>query len=186
MKAARSWSGGRSGTQTAGGGPGRCTLTPLVCPVSLLLPLSLTMHGSPLGQWGCHVHENGQSALVTLRVYQATCHHCSRSICGRQSSTAARLSVHCRREGRLELDIIWDQVPAASAVRTEPLNPGSASEWRMHVIDPAHAQPYGHSVFSLSVSTNIWLDTVLRAFNVYLEQGVLSHHLHTKFGTVCN
>ena len=29
-RAAPSWSGARSGTQTAGGGPGRCTLTPLV------------------------------------------------------------------------------------------------------------------------------------------------------------
>ena len=49
-------------------------------------------------------------------------------------------------------------MPAASAVQTEPLNPGSASEWRVHVIDPAHAQPYGHSVFSLSVSANTCLD----------------------------
>ena len=53
--------------------------------------------------------------------------------------------------GRLELDIIWDQVSAASAVQQEPLNPGSASAWRVHVIDPAHAQTYGHSAFSLHV-----------------------------------
>lgn len=53
--------------------------------------------------------------------------------------------------GRLELDIVWDQVPASSAVQQEPLNPGSASAWRVHVIDPAHAQTYGHSAFSLHV-----------------------------------
>ncbi len=53
--------------------------------------------------------------------------------------------------GRLELDIMWDQVPASSAVQQEPLNPGNASDWRVHVIDPAHAQTYGHSAFSLHV-----------------------------------
>ena len=72
----------------------------------------------------------------------------------------AWLSAHFWYVGRLELDIIWDQVPAASAVQTEPLNPSSASEWRVHVIDPAHAQPYGHSVFSLSVSYNTCLDGI--------------------------
>ena len=46
---------------------------------------------------------------------------------------------------------MWDQVPASSAVQQEPLNPGSASAWRVHVIDPAHAQTYGHSAFSLHV-----------------------------------
>lgn len=55
-------------------------------------------------------------------------------------------------EGRLELDIIWEQVAASSGVQTEPLNPGTASGWRVHVVDPAHAQTYGHSVFSLHVS----------------------------------
>ena len=46
---------------------------------------------------------------------------------------------------------MWDRVPASSAVQQEPLNPGSASAWRVHVIDPAHAQTYGHSAFSLHV-----------------------------------
>ena len=46
---------------------------------------------------------------------------------------------------------MWDQVPASSAVQQEPLNPSSASAWRVHVIDPAHAQTYGHSAFSLHV-----------------------------------
>ena len=82
---------------------------------------------------------------------------------GGRMGTVAWLSAQCLCKGRLELDIIWDQVPAASAVRTEPLNPSSASEWRMHVIDPAHAQPYGHSIFSLSVSTHIWLHGMLCA-----------------------
>ena len=54
--------------------------------------------------------------------------------------------------GRLELDIVWERVSAASAVQAEPLNPGSTCAWRMHVIDPAHAQTYGLSAFSLSVS----------------------------------
>ena len=54
--------------------------------------------------------------------------------------------------GRLELDIVWERVPAASAVQAEPLNPGSTCAWRVHVIDPGHAQTYGHSAFSLHVS----------------------------------
>ena len=48
-RAARSWSGARSGTQTAGGGLGQCTQTPLVCAGTFLLTLA-SGHGPLLSQ----------------------------------------------------------------------------------------------------------------------------------------
>ena len=46
MRAAQSWSGGRSGTQTVGGGPGRCTQTRLVRAINdLLILVKFSGHG---------------------------------------------------------------------------------------------------------------------------------------------
>ena len=53
--------------------------------------------------------------------------------------------------GHLEIDLVWENISAAAAVQGHATRTGSASHWRLHVLDPAQAPSYGHRLFSLKV-----------------------------------
>ena len=38
--------------------------------------------------------------------------------------------------GKLELDVVWQQLPAAAVAADPHLDPMDASQWRLHVLDP--------------------------------------------------
>ncbi|KAK9915450.1 hypothetical protein WJX75_009358 [Coccomyxa subellipsoidea] len=58
-------------------------------------------------------------------------------------------AVHPDPIGHLEIDFVWESISAAAAVHGHATKAGSASHWRLHVLDPAQAPSYGHRIFSL-------------------------------------
>ena len=63
--------------------------------------------------------------------------------------------------GHLEMDLVWENISAAAAVHGHATKAGSASHWRLHVLDPLQAPSYGHQIFSLKVGDTEHLAAIL-------------------------